>query len=88
MPVFLSRARAAVELMRPRHWVKNGFVLTGLLFGHAWNDAMVLHAVLGATAAFCLASSAVSRMCRTSSAGSGPPARSAFSSRGIRTSST
>lgn len=54
-----SRARAVVELLRPLHWVKNGFVLTGLLFGHAWNDALVLYAVLGATAAFCLASSAV-----------------------------
>ncbi|MDA0226244.1 MAG: UbiA family prenyltransferase, partial [Proteobacteria bacterium] len=51
--------RAAIELMRPLHWVKNGFVLTGLLFSHAWNDAAVLAAVLGATAAFCLASSAV-----------------------------
>jgi len=54
-----SGLRAAIELMRPLHWVKNGFVLTGLLFGHAWNDAAVLAAVLGATAAFCLASSAV-----------------------------
>lgn len=59
MPVSWSHMRAAVELMRPLHWVKNGFVLTGLLFGHAWNDAAVLYAVLGATAAFCLASSAV-----------------------------
>ena len=29
---------AYVDLARPRQWVKNGFVLTGLLFGHAFGD--------------------------------------------------
>jgi 4-hydroxybenzoate polyprenyltransferase len=51
--------RAVVQLLRPHHWVKNGFVLAGLLFGHAWGDAHTVLAALVATAAFCLASSAV-----------------------------
>lgn len=48
-----------VQLLRPHHWVKNGFVLAGLLFGHAWHTPGYLAAALAATAAFCLASSAV-----------------------------
>lgn len=45
--------------MRPHHWVKNGFVLVGVLFGHGLNDAnLVMNAVL-LFAAFCLVSSAV-----------------------------
>jgi len=52
-------ARAFLELARPHHWTKNGFVLAGLLFGHGWRDAELVWAALVATAAFCLASSAV-----------------------------
>jgi 4-hydroxybenzoate polyprenyltransferase len=52
-------ARDFVQLLRPHHWVKNGFVLAGLLFGHAWNEPALVHAALAVTAAFCLASSAV-----------------------------
>lgn len=48
-----------VQLLRPHHWVKNGFVLAGLLFGHAWGEPGLLAAALAATAAFCLVSSAV-----------------------------
>lgn len=55
----MRRALAFVELMRPRQWVKNGFVLIGLLFGHAGGNAAMVKAALLATAAFCLASSAV-----------------------------
>jgi 4-hydroxybenzoate polyprenyltransferase len=51
--------RDFVQLARPHHWVKNGFVLAGLLFGHAWNDAAMVVAALAATGAFCLVSSAV-----------------------------
>jgi 4-hydroxybenzoate polyprenyltransferase len=51
--------RDVVQLLRPHHWVKNGFVLAGLLFGHGWRDADTVLAALVATAAFCLASSAV-----------------------------
>jgi len=53
------RLRELVQLLRPRHWVKNGFVLAGLLFGNAWGDTALVAAALLATAAFCLASSAV-----------------------------
>jgi 4-hydroxybenzoate polyprenyltransferase len=52
-------ARAYLQLARPHHWTKNGFVLAGLLFAHAWGDAALVAAALAATAAFCLASSAV-----------------------------
>ena len=52
MPVFL-------ELLRPRQWLKNAFVLVGLVFGHAWRDPVMVVAALGATFAFCLASGAV-----------------------------
>ena len=52
-------ARDVLQLLRPHHWVKNGFVLAGLLFGHAWSEPVSVAAALLATAAFCLASSGV-----------------------------
>jgi 4-hydroxybenzoate polyprenyltransferase len=55
----MSRVLALLELMRPRQWVKNGFVLMGLLFGHAWRSASTVSDALAVTFAFCLASSAV-----------------------------
>ena len=55
----MSRWAAYLELARPSHWVKNAFVLAGVVFGHAWDDADLLKAALLATVAFCLASSAV-----------------------------
>lgn len=46
-------------LLRPSHWIKNGFVLVGLLFGRAFlNPEMLLSAVL-AFGAFCLIASFV-----------------------------
>ena len=54
-----------IQLLRPHQWVKNGFVLVGLLFGHAWERgdglALALQA-LTAFVAFCLISSAVYAM--------------------------
>ena len=48
-----------LRLMRPHQWVKNSFVLTGLLFGHAWHDpTLVMHAIY-AFIAFCLISSTI-----------------------------
>ena len=55
----MSRARAYLELARPSHWVKNVFVLAGVVFGHAWDDSTLLAAAFITTFAFCLASSAV-----------------------------
>lgn len=50
---------AYLRLLRPRQWIKNGFVFLGLLFGHAWSDAANVRAALAAFIAFCLVSSAV-----------------------------
>lgn len=47
-----------IELLRPLQWVKNAFVLVGLVFGHAWRDPARAEAALWATFAFCLASGA------------------------------
>lgn len=48
-----------IRLMRPHQWVKNSFVFTGLIFGHAWHQFAQIEAVLLAFAAFCMASSSV-----------------------------
>jgi 4-hydroxybenzoate polyprenyltransferase len=51
--------KAYFELARPSQWVKNGFVLVGLLFGHGWNDPQTVASSLTVFAGFCLISSAV-----------------------------
>ena len=48
-----------LRLMRPHQWVKNGFVFTGLLFGHAWHNPHLFAHVMIAFVAFCLVSSAI-----------------------------
>ena len=48
-----------IQLLRPHQWVKNGFVLIGLLFGHAWSNPDLRAQALAAFIAFCLISSAV-----------------------------
>lgn len=48
-----------LRLMRPYQWVKNAFVFTGLLFGHAWDEPSLVTQVVITFAAFCLVSSAV-----------------------------
>ncbi len=48
-----------LRLMRPHQWVKNTFVLTGLLFGHAWNDPVLLTKAIIAFVSFCLISSTI-----------------------------
>lgn len=52
-----NRLKSLIQLMRPREWLKNGFVLSGILFAHAWNDPVLLTKVLLGTLAFCLVSS-------------------------------
>lgn len=51
--------RRYAQLVRPSQWLKNGFVLVGVLFGHAWSDPRTLGAALVLFAGFCMVSSAV-----------------------------
>ncbi|MGB0132216.1 UbiA prenyltransferase family protein [Dokdonella sp.] len=55
----MPRLSALIELARPAQWIKNGFVLLPLFFGHAMFDASALQGAVLATAAFCLVASAV-----------------------------
>jgi 4-hydroxybenzoate polyprenyltransferase len=48
-----------LRLMRPHQWVKNSFVLTGLLFGHAWHSPALVTQAIIAFVSFCLISSTV-----------------------------
>lgn len=59
MPTLKDRLPPWLRLLRPHQWVKNSFVLVGLLFGHAWNQPHLVLKAVAATAAFCLLSSAV-----------------------------
>ena len=53
----LAQLIGMIMLMRPKQWVKNGFVLAPLLFaGEFLNPGAASHALL-AVALFCLASS-------------------------------
>lgn len=47
------------RLMRPLQWVKNGFVLMGLVFANAWRQPLMLRQVLTVFAAFSLVASGV-----------------------------
>lgn len=51
--------RPFIELARPAQWIKNGFVLLPLFFGHAMLEREALRGALLATLAFCFAASAV-----------------------------
>ncbi|HTH94060.1 MAG TPA: decaprenyl-phosphate phosphoribosyltransferase [Rhodocyclaceae bacterium] len=53
------RLPAWLRLLRPHQWLKNGFVLIGLLFAHAWDQPNLVLKAIAATTAFCLLSSAV-----------------------------
>ncbi|MFM2052047.1 MAG: hypothetical protein RL456_84 [Pseudomonadota bacterium] len=46
-------------LMRPHQWIKNGFVLIGIVFAHRWTDRPSVIAATLALAAFCAMASAV-----------------------------
>lgn len=54
----LEQVRGLIKLMRPRQWIKNGFVLAPLVFSGAFLDGQAVSAALLATVLFCLASSA------------------------------
>jgi 4-hydroxybenzoate polyprenyltransferase len=53
------RALASVKLLRPRHWIKNGFVFAPLLFTGRYTDKSSLLETTYAFTAFCLAASCV-----------------------------
>ncbi|MBI5862359.1 MAG: decaprenyl-phosphate phosphoribosyltransferase [Rhodocyclales bacterium] len=59
MSALIPSIRPLVRLLRPHQWLKNTFVLVGLLFGHAWHDPVKVSQALAAFAAFCLLASAV-----------------------------
>ncbi len=46
-------------MLRPNQWLKNSFVLIGVIFSQNWHNAAVLSKALTIVAAFCLVSSAV-----------------------------
>lgn len=54
----LEQVRGLIKLMRPRQWIKNGFVLAPLVFSGAFLDGQAVSAALLAAVLFCLASSA------------------------------
>lgn len=53
-----ARLRGLIVLMRPRHWIKNGFVLGPLLFSGTFIYTSAIGQALLAFTLFCLASSA------------------------------
>ncbi|HVP17453.1 MAG TPA: UbiA prenyltransferase family protein [Spirochaetia bacterium] len=53
------RLRSLVALVRPAHWIKNGFVLAPTLFAFHMLPALTIVSALAAMAAFSLASSTV-----------------------------
>ncbi len=55
----MNNPKQVLKLMRPHQWLKNGFVLVGPFFAHAWHSADVVTAALLSVIAFCLTSSAV-----------------------------
>jgi len=47
------------RLLRPQQWIKNLFVFTGLIFGHAWHNPTLIYQIITIVIAFSLLSSAV-----------------------------
>jgi len=54
----LSQITGLIKLLRPKQWVKNGFVLAPLIFTGAFADRSAVYLALIATLLFCVASSA------------------------------
>ena len=55
----MTTLSAYVRLMRPHQWVKNGFVLVGLIFGHGFASQVLVAKAGVLFAAFCMVSSGV-----------------------------
>lgn len=56
---YLTQAHGLVQLLRPKQWVKNGFVLLPLLFSGKFLDLFVVGQAVFSTILFSLAASAV-----------------------------
>jgi 4-hydroxybenzoate polyprenyltransferase len=54
----LAQMLGLIKLMRPKQWVKNGFILAPLVFTGAFLDARAVSYALLAVLLFCVASSA------------------------------
>lgn len=54
----LTRISGLIKLMRPKQWIKNGFVLAPLVFSGAFSEPMAIKRTLMAMLLFCVASSA------------------------------
>lgn len=48
-----------LRLLRPKQWIKNGFVCAGVLFGGRWHDPAAVRGMLLAVVCFCLFGSCV-----------------------------
>lgn len=48
-----------LQIMRPHHWIKNGFVFAALIFGQKLADPLAVGRAIGGFFCFCLAASAV-----------------------------
>lgn len=55
----MNFASDLLSLMRPRQWVKSGFVFVGILFANAWRQTQTLERVLVVAVAFSLVASGV-----------------------------
>lgn len=54
-----GRLAQPLALIRPHQWVKNGFVVLGLVFSHRWSEGPLLWAVTCAFLSFCAMASMV-----------------------------
>lgn len=59
IPATYSTPRELLRLLRPKEWIKNGFVFVGVLFANLWRQPDRLEQVIVVAAAFCLVASGV-----------------------------
>lgn len=55
----MAKCAKYIQLLRPHQWIKNSFVLLGVIFSHQFNDHSLLINAFIATFAFCFISSSV-----------------------------
>jgi len=59
MDFIYNKIKTFISLIRPKHWVKNTFVITPLIFSLKFNDPVAITKILIAFVAFCLLASAI-----------------------------